>query len=297
MKLSQPVPDLLTGAPFTVAEALERGVSRRRLLSSPLFRPVCRGIHVAADVPDGAELRLAAVSLLVPSGVVLSGTTAAWVHGVDVRRHPAELIEVTDTRGSRPMARGVLVARRATLAPDDVLDLGAVLVTTVVRTAFDLARRDLVEGVVALDALWRAGLITPEELVEYACGKRHLRGIRQVARVAELADKGAQSPMESRLRMVLVIDAGLPRPETQLEVPDGFGGVLATLDMGYRSYEVGVEFDGAVHDEERNRVRDLRRHNRLRGVSWDVLRYSGADVRLRKHVIKREVREALGLEG
>ncbi|MDX6203194.1 MAG: hypothetical protein QOJ83_2694 [Frankiales bacterium] len=296
MKFSQPVPDLLTGAPFTVAEALEHGVSRRRLLSSPLFRPVCRGIHVAADVPDSAELRLAAVSLLVPRGVVLSGTTAAWVHGVDVRRHPAELIEVTATRGVRPMARGVLVARRANLAADDVLDLGAVLVTTVARTAFDLARRDLAEGVVALDALWRKGLITPEELVEYALGKRHLRGLRQVPRVVELADRGAQSPMESRLRMVLVLDAGLPRPETQLEVPDGFGGVLATLDMGYRSYEVGVEFDGAVHDEQRNRVRDLRRHNRLRGARWNVLRYSRDDVRVRRHVIKREVREALGLE-
>lgn len=295
MKRSEHVPDLLTGAPFTMSEALQHGVSRRRLLSSPLFRPVCRGIHVAAEVPDSAELRLAAVSLLVPAGVVLSGTSAAWVHGVDIRRHPAELIEVTDTRGGRPMARGILVARRAALADDDVVDLGAVLVTSAIRTAFDLARRDLTEGVVALDALWRAGLVTPEQLIEYALGKHHLRGIRLVPLVAALADKGAQSPMESRLRMVLVVDAGLPRPETQLEVPDGFGGVLATLDLGYRSDEVGVEFDGAVHDQPRNRVRDLRRHNRLRGIGWNVLRYSGEDVRLRKHVIKREVTEALGL--
>ena len=101
--------------------------------------------------------------------------------------------------------------------------------------------------------------------------------------------------MESRLRMVLVLEAGLPKPETQLEVPDGFGGVLATLDMGYRGSKAGAEYDGRDHDSHRNRIRDSRRHNRLKGAGWHVLQYGSDDLRLRRHVIRREVREAVGL--
>ena len=293
MKRSEPVPELLTGAPFTVGQAAAHGVSRRRLSTSPLFRSVCTGIHVAAEVPDSADLRLAAVGLLVPAGVVISGTGAAWVYGVDVRPHPDALIEVTDIKGGRPRSRGILIARRGTLADDEIVEVNSLLVTSVLRTAFDLARRDLTEGVVALDALWRAGLLTPEELMEFAGTKHGLRGIRQVAEVCRLADKGAGSPMESRLRMLLVLEEGLPSPETQLEVPDGFGGVLATLDLGYRSRQVGAEWDGAVHDTKPNRVRDNRRHNRLKGAGWQVMQYSGDDLRVRRHVIRREVREAL----
>ena len=48
-----------------------------------------------------------------------------------------------------------------------MLDLGSLRVTTVARTAFDLARRDVVEGVVALDAMWRAGLLTPQNAANH----------------------------------------------------------------------------------------------------------------------------------
>jgi hypothetical protein len=292
MKRAEPVAELLTGAPFTVEQAAALGVSRRRLSTSPLFRSVCTGIHVATEVPDSADLRLAAVGLIITNGAVVSGPTAAWVHGADVRKSVDELLEITDTRGGRPSSRGLLVARRGTLGIDDVIEVGGLRVTTVARTAFDLARRDVAEGVVALDAMWHKGLLTPEELLEFASGKRQFRGIRQIAYVASLADKGAQSPMESRLRMVLVLEEGLPKPETQLEVPDDWGGVLATLDMGYRRQYAGMEYDGGVHETKRNRVRDNRRHNRLKSAGWHVLRYASDDMRLRRHVIRREAREA-----
>src|SRR5438552_532189 len=124
MKRAEPVLELLTGAPFTVGQAEAHGVSRRRLSTSPLFRSVCTGIHVATEVPDSPELRPAAVGLIIPAGAVISGTTAAWVQGVDVRRQPDELLEITDTRGGRPSSRGLLVARRGTLSIDDVIEVG-----------------------------------------------------------------------------------------------------------------------------------------------------------------------------
>jgi very-short-patch-repair endonuclease len=70
--------------------------------------------------------------------------------------------------------------------------------------------------------------------------------------------------------------------------------VLATLDMGYRRRRVGAEYDGRDHDTKRNRIRDSRRHNRLKGAGWHVLQYGSEDIRLRRHVIRREVCEAVG---
>ena len=55
---------------------------------------------------------------------------------------------------------------------------------------------------------------------------------------------GAQSPKETWLRLVL-IQAGLPRPQTQIPVYDEFGEVIAYLDMGWEDVKVAVEYDGS----------------------------------------------------
>ena len=56
------------------------------------------------------------------------------------------------------------------------------------------------------------------------------RGLRRLRVALPLVDAGAQSPKESWLRLLLV-DAGLPAPTTQIPVLDGYR-VVALLDMG-----------------------------------------------------------------
>ena len=58
-----------------------------------------------------------------------------------------------------------------------------------------------------------------------------------------LVDGGAESPQESRLRLVLV-NAGLPIPETQIEFRDRFGDVRVRVDMGWREWRDAGEYDG-----------------------------------------------------
>jgi hypothetical protein len=41
-------------------------------------------VYVAARVPDSAELRIRAISLVVRSGHIACDRTAAWMHGVNV---------------------------------------------------------------------------------------------------------------------------------------------------------------------------------------------------------------------
>ena len=87
------------------------------------------------------------------------------------------------------------------------------------------------------------------------------------ARVAlDLMDGGAQSPKETWLRL-LVIDAGYPRPATQVHVTDGFDN--AFVDMGWEETRIALDYDGRQHQTDRQRfVHDLGRNELLDRQDW-----------------------------
>ncbi|MDX6253996.1 MAG: hypothetical protein QOJ11_330 [Frankiales bacterium] len=280
--------DLLSGEPFLVTEAVLRGVSYRVLRGSR-FRRMFRDVYVAADAPDTERLRLAAVRLILPEGAVVSGRSAAWLLGVDIARKD-DLLEVTLPRGMTVGTRNVLRPLQADVPAEDIVVRRGVQLTGPMRTAFDLARRpDRVEAVVAVDAFWHNGTVSPDRLLVYAAAHPGWRGVRRIPGILDLADRGAASPMESRLRLLLVLEAGLPKPETQIRVVRVDGSTAARLDMGYRHRLMGVEYDGQIHAEARVRVRDYRRHNELQTLGWLNLRYSGDDYYHRPEVIIAEV--------
>jgi len=84
-----------------------------------------------------------------------------------------------------------------------------------------------------------------------------------------LADPRAESPRETALRLLLVA-AGLPRPESQVEVRDGVRFV-ARLDLAWPQARVAIEYDGAHHRGFLQHSRDLERHNALRALGWIVI--------------------------
>jgi AbiEi antitoxin C-terminal domain len=291
MRPAQAPLELLNGQPFLVSRARTLGVSIT-VLRGPLFRRVCRDIYVAADAPNTPTLRLAAVSLILPPTAVLSGLSAAWLLGIDVARQPDGPLEVTLPAGVTLRGRGIFTPKQATLDTADIGLRRGVRVTSPLRTAYDLARRlEVAEAVVTLDALWHRGLVTPDQLMDYAAEHGGLRGVSQISRVVELADRGSDSPMESRLRMLMVLEAGLPKPETQIRVRESNGSVAARLDMGYRGLQMGVEYDGEVHAQPAVRARDLRRHNRLLAHQWHNLRYSADAYYNRRDAVIQEIKE------
>jgi hypothetical protein len=95
---------------------------------------------VPVDVPDGPAVRAASLAgATARHDLVVELLAAAWVHGV-VPDPPAPLTLAVDVRRARRTRAVVPLPREARFGGDDVVRLGGVLVTTPLKTAFDLLR-------------------------------------------------------------------------------------------------------------------------------------------------------------
>lgn len=170
------------------------------------------------------------------------------------------------------------------------MHVDGVRVTSPIRTAFDLARRTtLLDGVIAVDRLANVHRFQPEQILEPAAGQR---GVRRVDEVVAHADARSGSPMETRLRMIIVT-AGLPEPEVQCPVQDELNRTVVWLDLAYPEDRIGIEYDGAGHTDPDAVLRDIGRHTALLDQDWRVYRYTKLDVLRRPDRIITQIRRAL----
>ncbi|HLZ36763.1 MAG TPA: DUF559 domain-containing protein [Mycobacteriales bacterium] len=116
--------------------------------------------------------------------------------------------------------------------------------------------------------------------------------MRLAERAVTLARPAAESPMETRQRLLLVL-AGLPEPVPQHEVRDPDGVLIARLDLAYPQRRLGIEFDGSGHADPRQWRADLRRQNALLRAGWRLLRFTAADVYRHPGTVVAQVRAAL----
>jgi hypothetical protein len=144
----------------------------------------------------------------------------------------------------RVSGRAGLSVYLANLADGDVTQRRGLPTTSALRTITDLGRRlPLVEAVVAVDMALHGGLVSLADLRAFVDARPGAKGIARLRRVLHQAEPAAASAMESRLRMLLVM-AGLPRPEVQVPIYDHQGRFLGRPDMLYRQQLVGIEYDG-----------------------------------------------------
>ncbi|OWL89994.1 hypothetical protein B7435_33990, partial [Mycolicibacterium peregrinum] len=218
---------------------------------------------------------------------VLGGITAAALHGAEWvdEGAPIELIWVNarSPRGVRTSAMS--------LQPNEIGQVHELPVTTPERTAFDIGRTPGIGRAVArLDALSRATGLKVRDVEEVAARHRGARGLRQLERVLPMVDAGSQSPKETWLRLLLIND-GLPRPQTQIPVVGANGYPFAYLDMGWAELMIAVEYDGDQHRSDRTQyVKDIRRIAELERMGWIIIRVVAED---RPAEILRRVRTAI----
>lgn len=252
-------------SPFVGSEALRAGRLTRGQLRWN-YDAVHPDVYVEKRSERTLELNTRAAALWVPDGVV-AGRAAAAVHGVQWIDAVTPIEMIGRSRRPRP---GVVV-RCERIGSDEYTTSGDLRVSTPARTALDLARHlPRVRAVAHLDALAAVTGIRPATVLVLARRYPGARGVRRARATLPLLDPGAQSPRESWLRMVL-IDAGLPRPQTQIRVSDGYQ--TAFIDMGWEELSIGVEYDGDQHRSDRTQfVSDIGRYEMLAGLGWQVIR-------------------------
>ncbi|HWG98036.1 MAG TPA: DUF559 domain-containing protein [Pilimelia sp.] len=251
--------------------ALSRGMLRGRS-----WRRLLPDIYVHVDSPLDHRTWCDAVALLLPRGAAIGGSSAAYLWGVDLLSRDAP-VAVSVPRGRRLTAHPRLHVTYSTLPPADLTTFAGIPVTTPLRTAFDLGRTPRPGGVVALDALLRRRLLTLPALRTLVTARDGWPGIRLLRQACDLAEPLSESPMETRLRLV-VVEHGLPRPVAQHEVRDRQGRFVARVDLAYPRLRLALEYEGDHHRERRAFRHDLARLNALRAAGWTVLRFTADDV-------------------
>jgi very-short-patch-repair endonuclease len=247
------------------------------------------GLYRWVGLKESQQLLLTAVARRLPNGAAFSGRSAAWLHGLDVA--PCDPIEVTIPKPIGSDRRVGASVRRATLTSDEIVVRRSLPTTSALRTVVDLGGRDsLTEGVVSADLFLHARLVTLAELRTYVAEHRRAKGIARLRRVVDLAEPKTESAMETRLRMLLVL-AGLPRPEVQVPLRDDEGHFLGRPDLLYSVQRLAIEYDGGNHRERL--VEDDRRQNGLVRAGFRLLRFTAADVYVTPDATVMQIRDGL----
>jgi hypothetical protein len=278
------------GEIFIGTEAVANGIVTRHELAR-WYRPLYPNVHTPRGHAPTLNDRTVGAWLWSKREGLVTGVAASAIHGAewiddDV---PIELI----WNCTRP-PDGV-VTRNERIECDEISCAGQLPVATSARTAFDLGRYlPRGQAIARMDALMRATPYSAEEVLLLAKRYRGARGVRRLKDLLPLVDGGAGSPRETALRL-LFIDAGLPKPSTQIPIFDHDGRLLRTVDMGWEEFMVAAEYDGDQHRTDRPQyVKDLRVIPKLERLGWIILRVIKED---RRHEVIQRAWDAMVSRG
>lgn len=256
------------------------------------FREIVRGVHICADVEPTLSLWLEGALLKLPEDAIVSHVSALWLLGIEIGR-PYPLQFSTNRPLTTTHDAIALHRRQGRMRVDRSKELP---VTEVARTLIDCATQlSFVQFVQAADMMIDHRLVTWAELMEFAW-QSHLNGVYRARRFLPYAREGAESPMETLVRLMIVF-ARLPEPECNRNIIDGRGAFLARGDLVFAAFRVVVEYDGWHHERSaKQRQRDIERRESLEAEGWRVIVITVADFS-HPHLIPLRVYEALAAKG
>ena len=237
---------------LTTDQLLCRGLSgqaiRRAVSAGDLIR-IRPGFYVdnharALGRSDRHMLSILAANAALDAPV-FSHSSAAIIHGLPDwglslgRLSLAEEGTTTRTRSTR-QAKFHSVRNLS----EHVTSVNGILVTTPERTITDIAlssRRDA--SVTVADAALKRTLITKDELANSLEKSAGRHGIRRARYSMSLVDEKSESVAETLSRLTF-LDFDIPKPETQVEVFNDRGVLVARADFLWREFGVIGECDG-----------------------------------------------------
>ncbi|HKE50057.1 MAG TPA: hypothetical protein VKE25_00970, partial [Actinomycetes bacterium] len=104
-------------------------------------------------------------------------------------------------------------------------------------------------------------------------------GEAKARKLIDLAGGRAESPLESHSR-AFFLAAGLPMPETQVEIRDDRGRFVARVDFLWREQRTVGEADGRLkYSSLEVLYREKQREDRIRELGFEVVRWDTTDLR------------------
>lgn len=294
MVAATPEPAVDLRRPFTRADAVRAGIDPK-ILRTSMFRRIFRGVYIAADVPESPLVRAEAALVIHPPSAFVSHTTAAALRGLPVPPDP--LIHVTVARDGdrryRPEIRNHV--RRA--EPRVKVRGGRIRLSDPFQMFIELASMlSLVDLAVVGDALIRLLDCAPERLGE-ECRQSGDPHAAAALRAAQYVRAEVDSPMETRLRMLIVL-SGLPEPEVNHKLRDEYGHVVRRLDLSYPALRLIVEYDGRQHIERKqNWDSDLDRREEFDDDGWRIVVVTAKGIYREPERTLGRIRKALKARG
>ncbi|EYR61826.1 hypothetical protein N866_15780 [Actinotalea ferrariae CF5-4] len=274
---------------FTAAQAVRAGATAaqvRRRRAQGVWQPVLGAALVRRGVEPTPRRRVQAGGLTWP-GSVTAYTSAAVFHGLPVPDDGLFHAVV----GRRPRHRPGMVPHQITLAPDDVVPVGAGAVTTVLRTVLDCLGRLGPEDAERLTTWAATREILTAELLEAAIVERGRSwGTSALRHALDAVSHGALSAAERRLH-VLLERAGVRGWEADVRIDDG-AGLVGRVDVLFPAARVVVEVDGYAYHARAAFQADRTKQNRLVAAGYTVLRFTWSDLTDRPDQVIRSIRRA-----
>jgi hypothetical protein len=277
-------PPQLVGRVFRGSSVVAKGLLTKKQLRSSVWRRLRQDVYADAALPVTHRLMVIAVGLMLPEGAGFTGRSAATLWGMP------DLADLTDpvdvlVPGVRWNA-GPGVRVRSLPGGQELVRRGRWLCASRVDTALDMIRwGGTDDAVVLLDRLCLEGMVRLDDVRAAALELPRCRGSARARQVVRLADGIAESPQETRLRLLLG-RAGLPAPIAQCRVFDRHG-FIARVDFAYPDLRIAIEYDGLWHAEPGQFAKDRERLNRLSAADWIVLHVTAADMRQPERLAER----------
>ncbi|WP_410662990.1 endonuclease domain-containing protein [Amycolatopsis sp. lyj-84] len=276
---SSHLPDIFRGS-----EARKAGLITASRLRGPSVRRLFQDVYTRADVEVTHELRCRGAALLAPPEAVLTGRSAATVHGVALA-NPGDPVEMVVPEKHRFGPIDGIKIRRTEVKPEESKPWHGIRIARRSRIALDLLLRlsprksgwvrRLRIGVPDLDQFMRATKLTDLHLNGEFYGRRN-RGIRLARHALRLSDPRAESPPESEVRIVLAAAGITATP--QLEVFSRTGHFIARLDLGDEKFRVAIEYDGRWHNTPKQQAYDRKRRRRAGAEGWRFVIVTAEDL-------------------
>ena len=253
---------------LTRAKARALGIPLSDLLG-PDFTRLFHDTYVCSGQIITLRVRARTIMKRLPAATHVSHHTAVRLWG-GVAPDSADIHVSMASREARCRRAGVSAHLGNPAAETTIWD--GVHVSTPVPAFLDLASVGvtLVDLVIAGDTLTKANELDPKEFVAAAEAYQG-RNARRARRAASLVRAGVDSPMETRVRLLIVL-AGLPEPQVNVIVRIAGGKWRWRFDLCYPEYKLIIEYDGRQHAYDAEQwSHDLERREWLDQDGWRII--------------------------